>query len=458
MAPIPFREAWMTTRRERKPQRVVSATLVAALLATALQGAGAEDAKTLPIVRGGAAEAVIVVGPEASEVVGNAALTLQEEIQRRTGAKLAIQTVEKTGPGLTRIYLGTQDRCQSLGKALGPLAQRPVTADRPGKEGFQLLSGSASGDPVVVVNGCDDLGTFHGVGWLLRRMRFRQAEATLPAGLRLATAPASEMRRIRFGDHCGYVNAELPGWREIWSDYVLWGLSAVTFRCDPAHQGDPRESKLARMLWDKWTERVPLARSLGLEIVHLTQTNLAFKDGEFGPAGIPNFPKINFMCPDFNGVNPKFPEGRAALRASRTWFFDHLPCIEQVNYYLTSGWDGGGCNDPAVAPWSCTYADLVDTIVYPAHRQAQSQGQDHPGLVRCSRCRPVGQEVCRRLEPAVALCGGVRPHPGGVGQAVSAAIQANLLPALDNRSRLLVSDHGSQSLSEAVQERVSAGL
>ncbi|MGO8688434.1 MAG: FG-GAP-like repeat-containing protein [Thermoguttaceae bacterium] len=356
----------MTTRRERKPQRVVSAALVATLLAAALQGAGAEDAKTLPIVRGGAADAVIVVGPEASEVVGNAALTLQEEIQRRTGAKLAIQTMEKTGPGLTRIYLGTQDRCQSLGRALGPLAQRPVTADRPGKEGFQLLSGSESGDPVVVVNGCDDLGTFHGVGWLLRRMRFRQAEAALPAGLRLATAPASEMRRIRFGDHCGYVNTELPGWRDIWSDYVLWGLSAVTFRCDPAHQGDPRESKLARMLWDKWTERVPLARSLGLEIVHLTQTNLAFKDGEFGPAGIPNFPKINFMCPDFNGVNPKFPEGRAALRASRTWFFDHLPCIEQVNYYLTSGWDGGGCNDPAVAPWSCTYADLVDTIVYPA--------------------------------------------------------------------------------------------
>ena len=69
-------------------------------------------------------------------------------------------------------------------------------------------------------------------------------------------------------------------------------------------------TNLARILWDKWVQRVPLARSLGLEVVHLTQTNLAFKDGEFGPLGIPNFQKINYMCPDFNGINPKFPEGR----------------------------------------------------------------------------------------------------------------------------------------------------
>ena len=111
---------------------------------------------------------------------------------------------------MTAIYLGTQGRCELLNKALEKLAGQPLTPDRPGKEGFQLVSGRAGDACIAVVNGCDDLGTFHGVGWLLRRMRFHQAEATLPEGLRFSTAPASEMRRIRFGDHFGYVNTEVP--------------------------------------------------------------------------------------------------------------------------------------------------------------------------------------------------------------------------------------------------------
>ena len=173
------------------------------------------------------------------------------------------------------------------------------------------------------------------------------------------------MRRIRFGDHCGYVNAELPAG-------ATSGPTTFSGDCprSPSVAIPPIRETPASRSWPACCgtsgPSASAGPSLGLEIVHLTQTNLAFKDGEFGPAGIPNFPKINFMCPDFNGVNPKFPEGRAALRASRRWFFDHLPCIEQVNYYLTSGWDGGGCNDPAVAPWILHYADLVDTIVYPA--------------------------------------------------------------------------------------------
>src|SRR5262249_43768995 len=95
------------------------------------------------------------------------------------------------------------------------------------------------------------------------------------------------------------------------------------------------------------------------------QTNLVFKDGEFGPTGIPNFKELNYMCQDFNGVNPKFPRALEVLRESRKWYFDHMPYIQDVTYHLTSGVDGGGCTDPAVAPWACTYADLVDRIVYP---------------------------------------------------------------------------------------------
>lgn len=354
---------------KRVKQVNLAATVVSLLLwASGCNFGGvAEEAQDngIAIVVDGQAAAVIVIDPQAGSVIGNAAETLQREIHRRTDVKLPIVARDQAAPDKATIHLGTLDQDVTLTRALAALGRQPVIAENPGKEGFTVVSGRQGSAGFVVINGCDDVGTFHGVGWLLRRMGFSESGASVPLGLSVETAPATEMRYIRFGDHYGYVNTELSGWRELWSDYILWGLSAAIFRCDPAHQGDPRETVAAKYLWDKWTERVPLARSLGLEVIHLTQTNMTFKDGEFGPGQVPNFKELNFKCRDRNGVNPKFERGRKLLYDSRKWFFDHMPHSEQVNYYLTSGWDSGGCWDPAVAPWSLTYPELVDTITYP---------------------------------------------------------------------------------------------
>jgi hypothetical protein len=321
-------------------------------------------AEPMPIVKDGHAVTQIILPTDSSDVLRNAAITLQQEIQRRTAAKLLIRP-EKSGGESASIYLGTLDTNPDLVKALAAIGQKPVQADDPGKEGFLLASGiGKDGRSVIVINGCDNLGTFHGVGWLLRRMRFNENNATCSSGLNLCTAPATPMRGIRFGDAQGYINTKPDGWREIWTDYILWGLSAATYRCDPAHLGDPRASTPARDLWDRWAVKVDLAESMGLNVVHLTQTNLVARDGEFGPDQIPDFKEINYMAADFNGINPKFPRAWEVLLKFREWFFDNMPRIEKVNLYLTSGNDSGGCLDPEIAPWSVAYAEMWDRI-YP---------------------------------------------------------------------------------------------
>ncbi len=353
----------------------------------------------LDIVCRGEARAEIVVGPKPGEVIRNAALTLRQEIRRRTGAELPILARPSKASRRTVIYLATLDGHPGAKDALARLGHEPAISTRPGREGFMLVSGRLDGMGTVVIDGSDDLGTFHGVGWLLRKMRFSEVSAVVSGELDISTAPATWQRRIRFGDHFGYVNTELEGWREIWADYVLWGLSTVTMRCDPAHQGDPRETHLAEYLWNKWAERVPLARALGLEVVHLTQATLAAKDGEFGPTRIPDFEELNYMCFDFNGVNPKFARGREVLHRFRKWFFDNMPHVKDVNY-LMNGFDGGGCFDPEVAPWSCTYADLVDQIIHPLLEEHNPDVQIILSLYACPGSYLLATKVQQGWKPS----------------------------------------------------------
>src|SRR3989339_348517 len=304
----------------------------------------AEEEKDLSfnLVDTGKGGAEIIVSSDASEIVKNAALTLQKVVLQRTNVKLNIVEAGSERSDSGGIYLFTTEG-SDFKEAIKAFGYEPVTTLKPGKEGFRIVSGLGKEGRAIIVNGCDDLGVFHGVGWLLRKVDFTDSKAVIANNLDIMTAPATSMRYIRFGDHYGYVNADLDGWREIWNDYIMWGLSAAVFRCDPAHQGDPRESVIAKLLWDKWAMRVPIARSLGLEVIHLTQTNLTFKDGEFGPQQVPNFKELNEYCRDYPGVNPKTQRGRDLLYNSRKWFFDNMPHIESVNYFLTSGWDNGGC-------------------------------------------------------------------------------------------------------------------
>jgi len=278
------------------------------------------------IVSDTGAEAEVVISLAASEVIHNAAEAFVSRVKQRMGVSLPIRYA-KAKTGKIPIYLGVLEQSEPIANAVKSIGCEPVSADSPGKEGFLLASGKNSdGAGVIVVNGCDELGTFHGVGWLLRKMRFSDGKVTVPIGLKITTAPATWQRRIRFADHTGYVNTELDGWKEILTEYVLWGLSSNTARCDPAHQGDPRETEVGRDNWNHWRGIVPLTKSLGLAVTHgETQVILVARDGEWGPANIPDFKELNHQCCDNNGINPKTERGKEVIRNSRKWFFDNLP-------------------------------------------------------------------------------------------------------------------------------------
>ncbi len=312
----------------------------------------------IPIVENGKPRAVIAIPPGASAILRHAAQALQTEIHRRTEAQPPIVSSGDIHGADGVVYLGSQDTDASVVSAVKELGLSPASANSPGLEGFVLASGRGR----IVVNGSDDLGTFHGVGWLLRRMEFRDGAAFVADGMNVRTSPAMRMRRIRFGDHFGYVNCEVEGFKAIWSDYIGWGLSGATFRCDPAHQGDPDKSYLGRYLWDRFSKLAALAISMGLEVVPLSQTNLVWKDGRWSPESIPDFQELHYLCPDKDpvSVNPKFPRAMELLVESRKWYFENMAWGERIDYHLFSGWDSGGCNDPEVQPWSVTYAILVD--------------------------------------------------------------------------------------------------
>ena len=326
--------------------------------------AGDQAASELSIVNAGGAQAEVLVDYfSADEVVENAAKAFVKEVHRRTGILLPIRQ-GSAQPGNVSIHIGNTDGDSSLNDALAKLGHKPVSSDAPGKEGYQIVSGRVDGLDILVVNGCDSLGAFHGVGRLLRKMRFVDGGASAPSDLNISSAPASWQRRFIFEANAGFANTTPDGWREIWTDYIFWGLSAISTSCDPAQQGDPRESDFSRYLWDTWTQAVDLTQSLGLDMVHVTQTNLVPKEGEFAPANIPDFPEINYMTCNSNGINPKFPRGMKVLEDSRRWFFENLPKAEKVDY-IFSGWDTGGCRDPEIGPWSIKFAEIVGDMLYP---------------------------------------------------------------------------------------------
>ena len=358
-------------RLEVFPGRLVFAFRICLFLAVALGlspfvacAKGDQAASELTVVNtAGAAAEVLVDYFTSDDVVNNAAKAFVKEVHRRTGILLPIRH-GSARPGNISIHIGNTDGDIALNAALAKLGQSPVNGDKPGKEGFQLVSGRVDGRGIVVVNGCDSLGTFHGIGRLLRKMRFVKGCASAPTGLDISTAPTTWQRRIIFESNAGYANTPVEGFRDIWTDYIFWGLSAISTSCDPAQQGDPRVSEFSRYQWDKWAAAVRLTQSLGLDMVHVTQVNLVAKEGEFGPANIPNFDELNYLACNANGVNPKLPRAREVLYAARKWFFEHMPYASNVDYII-SGWDTGGCTDPDLGPWSIAFAEMVDSMTAP---------------------------------------------------------------------------------------------
>jgi len=120
--------------------------------------------ETIRLAAGNEPLAQIVISSEATSAVTTAAEALQEQVELRTRAKLPVVSPHDAEPATTSIHIGTAGTDRALADALAALGRSPLSPEDPGREAFQLASGTRDGTGIVVVNGCDDLGTFHGVG------------------------------------------------------------------------------------------------------------------------------------------------------------------------------------------------------------------------------------------------------------------------------------------------------
>ncbi|MBN9662225.1 MAG: hypothetical protein J0H49_28770 [Acidobacteria bacterium] len=158
-------------------------------------------------------QAALIVRAEAGRT---AATVLQEEVERRTGLKLAIAA--EPVPGRQSIILTTQSPAQ-LAAGLAPLRA----------EGYQLITDTAGPRKTLWIVGTDTRGLLYGVGAFLRKADWNRGQLSLTP-LAVSTSPASPIR----GHQLGYRNTA-NSW-DAWTiqqfdqyirDLALFGVNSI---------------------------------------------------------------------------------------------------------------------------------------------------------------------------------------------------------------------------------------
>jgi hypothetical protein len=121
------------------------------------------------VVKDGQAQAVIVIGQQASATDVHAAEQLASLIQQITGAQLPIISDEEPAdPGLTLIAIGRAET-NELVKACIESGSVALSADDPGLDGYVIKTlASPEGQSVLLLGGSRDRGTLYAVYELLR--------------------------------------------------------------------------------------------------------------------------------------------------------------------------------------------------------------------------------------------------------------------------------------------------
>ena len=162
--------------------------------------------------------AVIVTAREPGAGEQKSVQVLQEEIEKRSGIKLAVVNQwPKTKQAV--IAVGLQS---AAGEFAGPFAAQLEGAQTPAAEGFAL---SVEREPrtAVIIGGRDTRGLLYGVGCLLRKMEMAPQSVRVPAGLHFTSAPKYPLR----GHQLGYrpkVNA-YDAWTEAQFDQYIRELA-----------------------------------------------------------------------------------------------------------------------------------------------------------------------------------------------------------------------------------------
>ena len=223
------------------------AAVVCGLVAALAGPAWAGDA---PLDLSGA----VIVKAGDSPVVGKTATMLQEEIEARTGLRLAILKKAPGGDG-PAILLGTA-------------AAMPAPAERgdiPEKaEGYGVW---VEGSTVYLV-GRDDRGALFGAGCLLRSLSMTEGALALDPGTRVATAPFYPIR----GHQLGYRNTansydawDIDTYEQYIRDLAVFGSNCIELipDLDPEKVDGP---VMAETVWDMTVKLTALLDSYGLDV------------------------------------------------------------------------------------------------------------------------------------------------------------------------------------------------
>mgnify|MGYP001164926008 FL=1 len=195
--------------------------------------------------------AVITVGE--SVIVGTAQRMLTEEIAKRTGINLSLDTA--LGDEMHPVILLCQadNAPESLKKFIG-------TMDMPGKvDAFAIAVRNNSNPPIVVLAGHDERGVLFASGRLLLKLRMSKGKIELPADYRIATAPHYPHRghqiSYRALAHC--YDAWTPGdYDQYMREMSVFGANAfeTTSFGDPGNRDGPHSKVTNGEMAAAWSE------------------------------------------------------------------------------------------------------------------------------------------------------------------------------------------------------------
>ena len=239
--------------------------LLPAWLGIVLAGMGAAAPGSHPDKAGrlDVSAAVIVTPPHLGAAEQKAVTVLREEIQKRTGIRLEQAAAWPKSPTPV-IAVGLQSQAEQFA---GPLAAELRKTPAPGPEGFALTV-ARQPRPAILIAGSDSRGLLYGIGRLLRAMELKPQTATVPAGLRIATAPKYPLR----GHQLGYrpkVNA-YDAWSEAQFDQYIRELAlfgANSIEILPPRTDDQRTSRHMKLPPLEMMERLSeIIDSYGLDV------------------------------------------------------------------------------------------------------------------------------------------------------------------------------------------------
>ena len=222
----------------------------------------------------------------------SAPVVLQEEIQKRTGIKLAISTAWPTaGPAIGLVS----------GRQLAG-ATTPLTEKKPHAESFVLAVDNRRPEhPVLWINGADARGMLFGTGKLLRTATLKQGTFSTASDLNIASAPEQPIR----GHQLGYratANSYDAWMPEQFDTYIrelaLFGTNAI--EGIPMHDDRPTVSSYPR---DKMnTEISKICQKYGQDYWIWVPADFDLKNPEKRARALDEQEQIYKNSPELTGV------------------------------------------------------------------------------------------------------------------------------------------------------------